>query len=231
MATLADFQTRISAKLGLSNTASTDQPLLSSWINEAVAEILTRSRINVLPGTMTLTAAAYDYTLPTQILALDEMYLTDASTSVWYRLQRKSPAEIINFRVGTQFQGSPPVRWFALQGTSTLMVYPTPTAADTLTFYYVPRPTTLVAASDSPTDIPTEWHKAIEYYGCWQAGQYINDSPSQNGNLFRGLYEDELAKLKKAALHRGGRKLSPAVVGRNPGGRAEPIGTPSQQDC
>src|SRR5579863_1663825 len=227
---LSDFRSRVSSKLGLNNTVAGDQPLIDSWINEAISEVLTRSRVNVVPGTMTLTGGSYDYTLPTQILALDEIYLTDASTLVWYRLERRSPAEIITFRVGTQFQGSPPVRWFALNGTSTLMVYPTPTAADTLTFYYIPRPAQLVNATDYNSDIPSEWQKTIEYYACWQAGQYMNDAASQEGNLFRGLYEDELAKLKKAAIHRGGRKLSRAVVGRNPGGRNAPIGLPSQQD-
>lgn len=228
MSTLTDFRSRISAKLGLDNTVAGDQPLIDSWVNEGVAEVLTRSRVNVAVATMTLTAAAYDYTLPTQILALDEIFIADSVSSVLYRMNRKSAQEILDMRIGSQLQGAPPVRFYALNGTSLLMVFPTPAAADTLTIYYVPRPATLSAGADTPSDIPSEWQKVIEYYGLWQGAQYINDAPSQNGNTYRALYEDELAKLKKAALHRGGRKLSPAVVGRGLGAGRQ-IGQPSQQ--
>lgn len=229
MATLTDFRLRISAKLGLDNSVAGDQGLIDSWVNEGVAEVLTRSRVNVAVATMALTSGSYDYTLPTQILALDEIFITDSVSSVLYRMNRLSPQEILDKRIGSQLQGAPPTRFYALSGTSLLMVFPTPAAADTLTLYYVPRPATLTAGSDTPSDIPAEWQKVVEYYGCWQAGQYINDAPSQQGNTFRALYEDELAKLKKAALHRGGRSLSPAVVGRRLG-QSRFLGQPSQID-
>lgn len=228
MADLSDFRLRISAKLGLNNDPAFDQPLLDSWVNEAVSEVLTRSRVNVSVATVTFTPGSYDYILPTQILALDEVYVTDVTSSLFYRMNRVSPQEILNYRIGTQFQGAPPVRFYALSGTSLLMVYPTPLQADTLTLYYVPRPATLAASGDTPSDIPVEWHKCIEYYGLWQGGQYVNDSPSQNGAAFEAMYEAELAKLKRAALHRGGRRLSPAVVGRS--AQRFPIGQPSQQE-
>lgn len=236
MTTLTSFLTTISANLGLDNSGTiassqtADQNLMIQWVNEGYAEILSRKKVNVTSATMTLTAGSYDYTLPTQVMSLTDIYLTDASTSVWYRLQRKASDEIIMFRVGTQFQGSPPVRWYAVQGFNMLMVYPTPTAADVLTLYYVPRPTALAATSDTPSLIPAEWQKAIEYYACWQAGKYMNDAPSQNGNTFMALYEAELIRMNKARQFMGGRKLSPAVVGRYPGGRHEPIGLPSQQE-
>lgn len=228
MATLTNFRTVVSAKLGLENTVAGDQPLIDGWLNEGIAEVLTRSRVNVAVATMALTVGSSDYTLPTQILALDEIYVTDASTSILSRMLRVSPQEILNMRIATQQQGAPPVRWYAQSGSSLLMVFPTPATADTLSIYYVPRPTALSAGSDTPSDVPSEWHKAIEYYALFQGGQYINDSASQNGAMYRALYEDELKKLKTAALHRGGRKLSPAVVGRR--GSRSPVGQPSQQD-
>lgn len=234
MTTLANFLLVVSAKLGLDNSGTigssptADQTLMIGWVNEGVTDVLVRTRCNIQPATMTLTATTYDYTLPTQIMALDEIYITDASTSVWYRMERQSPQELLNLRIGTQFQGSPPVRWYALNGNSTLMVYPTPTAADVLTIYYVPRPTALAAGSDVPSDIPSEWQKAVEYYTLWQAATYMNDAPSQSGQLFMQQYEAELVKLKKASRQKGGLKMSPAVVGRRIG-RVVAIGQPSQQ--
>lgn len=236
MPTLGSFLTTISANIGLNNTGvigssqTSDQNLMIQWVNEAYAEILSRKKVNITSATMTLTAGDYDYTLPSQIMSLTDIYLTDASTSVWYKLHRKASDEILEFRVGTQFQGSPPVRWYAVQGFNLLMVYPTPIAADVLTLYYVPRPATLAATGDLPSLIPAEWQKAIEYYACWQAGKYINDSASQNGQTFMQLYEAELIRMNKARQFMGGRKLSPAVVGRNPGSRHAPIGLPSQTD-
>lgn len=229
MSTLTDFRAAVSAKIGLENTSGGDQPLIDGWVNEGVVEVIVRSRCKVSTTTLSLVAGTSDYTLATTILAMNEIYNTDASSSVLYRMNRVSPDQIINFRVGTQNQGAPPVRFYALNGASLLMVYPTPAAADVLTFYYVPRPATLSTGSDTPSDIPAEWHKTVEYYACWQAGQFSNDGASQNGNLYRALYEDELRKFIKAARQRGGRKMSPAVVGRKLGSRY-PIGQPSQQD-
>jgi hypothetical protein len=228
LATLTDFRLRISAKLGLDNTVAGDQGLIDSWVNEAVSEVLTRSRVNVAVGTMALTSGSSDYTLPTQILALDEMYVTSAGSSTdTYQMYRKNPLEILQMRIGGA-GGTPPVRFYAISGTSLLMVYPTPAAADVLTLYYVPRPATLTTGTDTPSDIPVEWHKVVEYYGCWQAAQFTDSATTQEGNLYRQLYEDELRLMKRAAIHRGGRKLSPAVVGRGMG-TARYVGSPSQQ--
>lgn len=227
MATLADFRLRIAAKIGLDNSVSGDQPLIDSWVNEAVAEVLTRSRTNVAVGAMNLTAGDMDYQLPTEILALDEIYVTPVGSTQPYLMYRKSPLEIIQMRIGAS-GGTPPVRFYALNGSILLMIYPTPTAADVLSIYYVPRPAQLVVGTQSPTDIPAEWHKVIEYYGCWQAAQFSDSSTTQEGNLYRALYEDELSKLRRGGLHRGGRKLSPAKVGRWPT-RQHLIGSPDQQ--
>lgn len=227
MATLADFRLRIAAKLGLDNTVAGDQGLIDSWVNEAVAEVLTRSRVNVIAGNMALTPGFYDYTLPTQILALDECFISPVGMNQAYLMTRKSPLEIIQLRVGSS-GGTPPVVFYALNGTNLLMVFPTPVLADVITLYYVPRPLPLTGPTDTPADIPVEWHKVVEYYGLWQGAQYQNDSASNQGTNFEKLYEDELAKLKRSALHRGGRKLSPAVVGRSVS-RMGMRGSPSQQ--
>lgn len=229
MATLADFRLRVAAKMGLDNTASGDQPLIDSWVNEGIVEVLVRSRINVSPATMALTANVADYNLPTQIMALDEIYVSPLGDSQSYMMQRQSPLEVIQMRV-LGSGGTPPVRYYALSGSTLLMVYPTPVAADVLNVYYVPRPTTLSLPADTPSEIPAEWHKVIEFYACYQAGQFADSGTSQEGNLYRQLYEDELTKLRRGALHRGGRKLSPAKVGRSLGPTGSSyIGSPSQQ--
>lgn len=229
---LQDYIGNVQAKLGLA--ASTvdggfDEGLITGWINRGVAQVITRSRINVTPTVMALTAGQYDYTLPTEIIAIDEIYSTDAASSLWVRLEHVSPPVLLNMRIGTQFQGAPPVRYYTVSGGNLLMVYPTPASADNLTIYFITRPDVLVNPTDSPDGIPEEWQQTVEYYACYQAGQYINDSASQNGERYQQMFERELKLMCKAMRQKGGRKLSPAVVGRRVG-RGTFIGQPSQVD-
>lgn len=227
--TLTQFRAAVAANVGLNNSATPpgDQTNIDRWLNDGIAEICARARCNVQVFTTTFTANDYDYTLSASLLAINEVYVTDASNSVRYRLVRCSPQEILNYRVGTQFVGAPPVRFYAVDGFRLLMVYPTPTAADTLTIYGVPRPTALSAGSDTNTDIPDEWQNAIEYYATWQAARFINDAASQNGATWKAMYEETLRDLKKAANKMGGRRMSKAVVGNLYGDR-RPIGRPDQ---
>ena len=233
MTNLAGFRTAVTAKLGLDNTAASfDQGLIDGWVNDGVKHVCSQVRPNIKSTTATLTAGKYDYSMATDLsvnaLAINEVYSQDFSSTVWYQLHRQTPQQILNLRVGTQFQGSPPVRWYAVNGFDTLMVYPTPIAADVLTIYYQPVPAVLALTGDSPTDIPSEYHKTVEFYALAEAGAYINDAPSQNGQAFRLLYQQELILLKKSFRQRGGLTLAPAVVGRH-GHRRHFIGQPSQQ--
>jgi len=224
MSTLADFRWVVSSKIGLDNTPAGDQPLIDRWVNQGVVQTLTRGHSNVYPGQMALTPGYGDYGLPSQILALEEMTVSPVGDVVSYLLERRSPREIGDMRI-LSAGGTPPVRYYALNGATLLMVYPTPAAADVLNIYYIPRPATLALPTDSPTDIPDEWHTVIEYYACWQAAQFIDSATTQEGNLYRQLFENELKNFKTASLHRGGRKLSRAHVGRT---RAV-VGAPSQR--
>lgn len=216
MTTLASFRTQVAAKMGLDNTASSaDRALMLLWANSGYAEVLSAGRFKIAPANMTFTAGTGDYTLPTQALAINEVYVTTASTTLTSRLERVTAQQIMDRRIAESSGGVPPARYYALNGANLLMVYPTPTSSlDSMTMYYVPRPTPLSADGDSPSDVPEEHHKVIEDYMLWNAGQYVNDKFSRNGDEYRMLYEAQLAKLKKAALHMGGRRLAPAVVGR-----------------
>lgn len=224
---LNDFRIAVSGKLGLNNDLAFDQPLLDSWINQGVVDVIVRTHCKVSTATVTLTAGQYDYTLDAAIMAINETFVTDVTQSVMYRLTRVSAPEILSYRVGNQFVGAPPVRFYALDGSNLLMVYPTPAAADTITLYYVARPLTLILTTDTPSDIPAEWHKTVEYYALWQAGQYQNDAASQNGQVFLAMYEKELVKLRKAMQRMGGRRMSKAVVGNR---LQRVIGRPDQID-
>jgi hypothetical protein len=220
---LDEFRISISAKLGLENSVAGDQPFMDAKINAGVADVLVRSRVKVAVGTMAVTANVADFTLPTNILAIEDCYLTSGGSQ--YSLARVSPIEILDMRRNS-VAGSPSTR-YAVNGSQLLMLYPTPTdPADVITVYYVPRPAVLTLGTDTPSDIPSEFHDAVEYFALAQAADLSDDAGSQDGARYTASYENRLRMLKRAALQKGGRRLSPAVVGHR---RRRPYGRPDQQ--
>lgn len=210
MTDLAGFRTEVSSVLGLDNTASSDeQSLIDGWVNEAVTVICERSGCNATLGTMTFTANQNNYTLDTDILSIIDGYVTSGTTD--YELIRTTPAEIIRWRRNSSPSG--PSRYFyAVAGFSTMMVYPTPTSADTVTLLYVARPATLSASSDTPSEIPTEYHWLVTTYAKMRGGDYDEDQSSAQGQRYRQEFEEGLKMFKRALSLKGGHRLAPALV-------------------
>lgn len=213
---------KIQAKLGLDSTAaSAEETQLIAWINEGVVDVLVRARVNVNCADLTLTANTWKYTLPTSALAIQDISYTAAADGSVGTLTRVTPADILRFRTASPATGST-VKYYALNGSDLLMVYPTPSAADVITIYYTPRPTALSSTSSTAHDpssetyggIPTEYHKAIELYALAQAAEYTEHQPSQFGARYQAMYESKLLEIKRAMRHKGGRSLGPATVGK-----------------
>lgn len=202
MATLADFRTRVSAKLGLDNTAaSAEQLLIDSWCNEAVEQILVRTRCYVASGTLSYTTS--DAQLPSTVLAIQDLYNADNVP-----LEQITPQDVLTFRRGVQVTSTLPWR-YALNG-SLVMIYPTPTASGSLTMLYVPRPTAMTTGANDPSTttyggIPSEWHKLIEFYALAEGSDYDDDQTGAQGERYRQMFELHLARMHKALNTRGGR--------------------------
>jgi len=93
------------------------------------------------------------------------------------------------------------------------MVWPTPSESGTITVYYVPRPATLSSGSDTPSEIPAEFHKLVEWYALAEAADYVDDESSGMGALYLQRYEKGIREALKAVSRKGG-KLAPNVPGR-----------------
>jgi hypothetical protein len=219
LSTLAQFRSQVSYKLGLDNTAaSVEQGLIDGWVNEAVVDILMETQVYIVESVASLTASQGDYVMDSNILIVKDVNVNSGGIS--YMFDHVSPDEIIQRRAlgaGSNVVG--PSRLYALNGADVLMLYPNPSAGDSLTFYYVPRPTALVNASDDPSSaalggIPSEWHKAIQWYALWQAADYMDDDSSQQGERYRTYYESWLKRIKKERSYKGGRRLGAIVAGR-----------------
>jgi hypothetical protein len=88
------------------------------------------------------------------------------------------------------------------------MLYPTPSTADTIKLYYVPRPTAMSTGTDDPSTatfggIPPEFHRAIVKYTEAEAADYRDDQTSQHGDRYRADYQRWLGKIRKAVNQKG----------------------------
>lgn len=213
MATLATLRNAVSRKTGLDNTnSSAEQGLMDEWANQAITEILVRTHCTVECANFETIANTWKYELPTSILSILEIWNETASEP----LVRVDYDTLLAYHESSS-QASSYARYSTL-GSNLMLLWPTPTAAYTLNIFYVPRPSVMSASANSPADeaygrIPTEFHKAIEYYMLWQAADYDDDKSSQYGLTYQALFEDYLKKTILPAIHRkGGTRLPKAKV-------------------
>jgi hypothetical protein len=217
VANLGQFRTRISLKVGLDNSpGGPEQLAIDGWVNEGVVDVLMETQVYVTEAVGNLTPGVGDMVLDPKVLVIKDVYVT--SDSIQYILEKVSPDAIIQRRASTNI-ATGPARLYSLNGANNLMIWPAPQTGDSLTFWYVPRPTALQNASDDPSmpafgGIPTEWHKAIEWYALWQAGDYADDSSSSNGQSYQQTYEGWLKRVKKERSYKGGRYLGAITAGR-----------------
>ena len=204
---LADIRNEVTRVIGLDSTAAgTDELLLDAWANEAVVDILLETRCYVASATTDVTVDEGDYTLDSDILHVVDVHL--ASGGVKYRLKHVSPQQLLDMRVSDNAEAASPVTHFAVVGSNLLMVYPIPSTADTMTIYYVPRPTAMSTGTNDPSTttyggIPTEFHRAIVKYVEAEAADYRDDATSQQGDRYRADYGRWLSKIHKFVNQKG----------------------------
>lgn len=229
MSTLSTLQSDVAGALGLdfdsTSPSSGDGPRLLGWANDAVVDMLRRTHCYISSATIALTANQGDYSLDTGILAIDDVYLVSGGSN--FRVRRLSTTDLINLRL---FQvTTAPIQMYALNGANMLMVYPTPQQADSLTIYYVPRPTALANPTDDPSTtslggIPSEFHFGIELYMMWRAGSAFDDESSSSGETYRREYEGDpgapfgprrdgfIGMMKKDIRKKGGKHLAGVII-------------------
>lgn len=229
MSTLATLRTNVSAILGLDNSTSGDQTQIDAYINEGVLEVLKATKCYVTYATASMTANSSDYTLDTDILEIRDVFST--SGSVTRPLERRSMDEILDLRRASSTAGAQ-IRYYALAGHNLLMVYPTPSTGETLTFYYVPMPTVMSNSAHDPSSstyggIPSENHNVIEWYALWRLADMDDDSSSEQGMMYRESYLRALAEMKRHLRFKGGYRLAPARLRSRRVPAADPSTSPA----
>lgn len=218
MSTLTNLRTRTYSRLGLDSTAAgTDETETTAYLNEAIVDVLLQTGVYVTTTTVNLSAGTSDYTLDTGIIRIRDAYITSGGNR--YSITQTTPAAILDLRRGSTT--SSPAFFYAIDGSNLLMVYPTPAAADTITFYYTPRPTAMSSASHDSSNttyggIPDEFAPAIVAYACWKLGDREDDRTSQNGQTYFQEYQEYwIPKIRKYRNMKGGTTLPPATLNRS----------------
>lgn len=212
MSTLTTLQTNVATELGLNTTD--DGSTITKHLNDAVIDVLLRTRCYVTTATMSETSGTGDYTLDTGLLVANKAYVTASGTD--FPMEPMGIDELIDLRLNAT--SASPARFYAVQGTL-VSVYPTPSAADTVTIFYVPRPTAMSSGANDPSTatyggIPAEFHVGLELYAQWKMGSQSDDASSGQGARYKQDYEEFLRRMKRQLTHKLGAKLPRARVGR-----------------
>lgn len=210
-----DLVRRVGEKTGLAyDVSGQEQTMLQDWANEAVVDVLLRTHIYLKIGDLALTSGTAEYRMDSTVLAIDDG-------------RGSTPAGIGHYLVigldeMIQRQSADPAtaatrKMIAIEG-DLLIVYPTPSSDETLRFYYVPKPTVMSNDSHDPSSstyggIPTQYHRAIEYYMLWQASEYDDKQVALKPLDYKQLYMQECSDVRKEKRKNRDRRLTRARIG------------------
>lgn len=219
--TLLDAINRTSRTLGISQAASgAERQLMIDWYNEAVDQFLTETKMVQKTLKLAMTANQGDYTIDDQIISMKDLNYVPSGQQGWLMIP-VDETEIIQRRLLQSAVAMAPQR-YALAGSNTLMVWPTPTSSsDYIHGLYVSHQTTAMTADSHSPDqavyggIPVEWHPVLLSYVMWQAGMLTNDIMSSAGQNYEAAWEKGLQRAKI----RQTKKLGTRVAKARPGHR------------
>lgn len=212
---------RVAGKLGLnSDVASEELILMQEWWNEGIVDVLLKTHCFVDIGDLTLQVGVTEYRTDHVILALANTRITSQNQQFLFDVV--TLGEAIEDNAFAAATGST-VASAAIEG-DLLVVSPAPTTADTIRYYFIPRPS-LAAADGTITDdavdpsnatyggIPTEFHLAIEYYMLWQGAEYDDKEHALSPKDYRDIYDGLCKDYRKRHRQKAGRGLRPGRVG------------------
>lgn len=224
--TLGDLRTAVANEIGLDADADgigSECPQVDGWLNEAVTRVLMDTGCYVTSESLTVSSltavsslggAVVDYTMPTEVLEIVDLYLVNSGTN--YRLDRVGVPDLVERR-RVSLPGNTPAQVYALAGADLLMFWPLPSSSDVLELYYIPVPTAMSASGDDPSSttfggIPKQLHYAIEFWAESRAASYDDDQSSAQGQRYQQMYTQELSRYRKFLRERGGIRNQRAVV-------------------
>lgn len=176
--TRGQLKTRVARMTGVAVSGTSDDDvaeaaLLDELANEAIIDILTRTRVHVRKAAILLDVGITEFEIDDFILRMH---------AVW---RGETPLNL----------GDPGASGYDFVGFNRIVLN-TAGAGDDLIAYYTPRPTPMTDDTHDPNteaygNIPPEFHPAILNYMMWHAADRSGDQGSQRGERYRVLYEGQ----------------------------------------
>jgi hypothetical protein len=210
---LGDLIFVVAHKSGLSDDNSDEHTLMLKWARDGVVEVLLETSCVIDTATTTLQPNYYLYTIDPAVLAVKAAQLQSQS-----QLYDIEVTQLERLRTAQRAQGTSPIQLLAVEGDR-LYVYPTPTAPDVIVWDYIPRPQQqLTNPADDPSAtqfgrIPTEYHRAIEYYMIWQAAEYDDKKFAESPQDLMGRFTQECSRVNRRRKGKRGRTPFRPLVG------------------
>lgn len=200
--TFADIRAAVIAKARLDSTA--DATRVNDWINQTYADLTIDTQALQREDTITLTAGAASYTMPSAVVRINQIVARQSGQTVYGPpLVLISLADMLERRQsdgGTPATNSTPTH-YTLVGQDELELWPTPSDAGTLLVYYVKQPTALSGDTDLP-GIPEPYaSKCLEHGALVDAYDYIKDFIAKNQaeqtyEIWKMKYRQHLVRRK-----------------------------------
>jgi hypothetical protein len=226
---ISDIQTDVAQRIGLSTA---EAAYILPWLTYGYRDLLSKTAFYQESLNIVVNIGVTDVPFSTDIAEIKDVTVIGSLV----KPDSVSREEILDLRryanSGTS-QGD--IYCYNIEG-GMLSVYPAPTQAITMTFYYVPEfdaadadvglpeAAELSAAGDSfdgTEDLKLDLHmqplgplsKCLLYYGLWQASEYDDKKISENSLQYKQLYDGFVTEAKKAVNKTRGRTLKPARTG------------------
>jgi len=191
--TFQDLWLEVIAKVRLDST--NDLQKAKDWINQVYADVAAETEFEQDYATMALAIGSKVYTLDAAVLRIKQMYVTPAGQEQSRPLEPVSLEQILEWSAsnGATSANTGGVTHYALLGGRKIHVYPTPSAADTVTIYYVKLPTALSAAGDVPVLQEPYVTECLVNGASYKAAMFLKDPDALT---FRQAYEASIRALR-----------------------------------
>jgi hypothetical protein len=191
--------------LGTDDAGQDEEELLNELANEAVVDILSRTRVHVRETSIPITSVC------------DEFDIGDTILRIW-RLRRygSNDTDPTSLTEGTSYDLESDE--YAFPGFTRIVLGRQAAVGDSITAWYTPMPAPMSDDAHDPATkpygrIPAVFHRAIIDYMCWHAADKLGDMQAGRGERYRILYEgkdgmgsggSDLGRIKFMVNQRGG---------------------------
>lgn len=229
MTTFLEMQDEALDLAGLSSPE--ERGRVKRFLNEDYLAIVQRSGTPIkTSATISLIAGQGDYDLTAAPFSLTDFVRMQTPIYAWGSLapnqtsplEQVTPEQIFYMRRNLV---AGVVRVYAINGISTLMIYPSPMTGDTLQLSYEYRPATMATDSDTPVLLRYEDHSAVTYSAASRAA-LLSGSPKYAGLKIEAQQRMDAAMARQnrvggsaVSIRRGRRRFYPRDNSTDLGGR------------